>query len=193
MAKMVFVRHGQTDWNIQGRWQGHSDIPLNGEGINQTETVAEMLRNENIDYIYSSDLTRALQTARNINQYHQKEIIEDPRLREQNLGRWEGIFHREISSIYPEEWERFLADPENTEISGGESTGQLSSRIVTALSEIAKRHPNESVIVVAHGLALAVFFCYLERIPIRDAYKKVPENAKPIFLEWDGEGPITQT
>ena len=193
MARMVFVRHGQTDWNIQGRWQGHSDIPLNDEGINQAEVVAEILRNEIIDHVYSSDLTRAVQTARSINQFHQKEIIQDPRLREQNLGRWEGIFHREISTIYPEEWERFLLDPENTQISGGESTGQLSDRIVSAITEIAKRHLDESVMIVAHGLALAVFFCFLEGIPIRDAYRKVPENAKPIFLEWNGEGPVTQS
>lgn len=190
MTRLVLVRHGQTDWNIQGKWQGHSDIPLNEEGLKQAELVADKLKNEAIDHIYSSDLTRAIQTAESINRYHQKLIIEDYRLREQNLGRWEGIHHREIASIFPEEWERFVADPENTQISGGESTGQLSIRIREALTEIVLNHHRESVMVVAHGLAFAVFICYLEGIPIRDAYKKVPENATPIFLDWDGDGPL---
>lgn len=187
MTKMVLVRHGQTDWNIEGKWQGHSDIPLNMTGVEQAAQAAESLKNENIDQIYSSDLSRALETARTINQHHSKPIVLDERLREQNLGRWEGLFHKDIHKIFPEEWEAFRKDPGGTQIDGGESVGQLSDRVCEVFTEIAEKHANESVLVVAHGLALAVFLCHIQGKPLEEAYKLIVENAKPVFLEWNGE------
>lgn len=186
MARLILVRHGQTNWNIEGKWQGHSDIPLNDVGKQQAESAANELRDEKIDHIYSSDLQRALDTATQINTFHQKPIIQDARLREQNLGRWEGIFHKDIATIYPEEWANFMADPGNTEIVGGESVGQLSARVTEAINEIARKHTDENVMIVAHGLALAVFLCHVEKEPLEKAYTKVPENAKPILLNWNG-------
>jgi len=187
MTKMVIVRHGQTDWNIEGKWQGHSDIPLNSTGIQQADEAAERLKSEIIDQIYSSDLSRALETAKTINQHHQKPIFTDTRLREQNLGRWEGIFHKDIHKIYPEEWEAFRNDPGGTQIIGGESVGQLSDRIREVFTEIAEKHPDERILIVAHGLAIAVFLCHVQGKPLEEAYKLIVENAKPVFIEWNGE------
>lgn len=187
MAKIVIVRHGQTNWNIEGKWQGHSDIPLNTTGVQQAAQAAEQLKNERIDHVYSSDLSRAIETARTINQHHQKQIWTDARLREQNLGRWEGIYHKDIQKIYPDEWEAFTKNPASTEIVGGESVGQLSKRVKDVFTEIAERHPNERVLVVAHGLAIAVFLCHIQGKPLEDAYHLIIDNATPVFIEWNGE------
>lgn len=186
MARLILVRHGQTNWNIEGKWQGHSDIPLNDVGKQQAVDAANELREEKIDHIYSSDLKRALDTAEQINTYHGRTIIQDARLREQNLGRWEGIFHKDIENIFPDEWASFMSDPASTEIVGGESVGQLSARVTEAINEIARRHTDENVMIVAHGLALAVFLCHVQNESIEKAYTKVPENAKPFLLDWNG-------
>ena len=92
MANICFLRHGQTSWNVEGKWQGHTDIGLNETGLFQANNISELLKDQKFEAIYSSDLRRAYSTAEIINRHHNLPIIKDERLREQNLGNWEGLY-----------------------------------------------------------------------------------------------------
>lgn len=183
MANYIFVRHGQTDWNIEGRWQGHSNTNLNETGFHQAQNAAEILRDTHFSAVYSSDLLRAMNTAIAINQYHGHTIIEEPRLREQHLGKWEGLYVKEVPDKYPELWQKFIDYPIETVITDGESLQQLVDRMWDFYLEKEKMHqPDESILVVAHGLSLAVLLCKLNGLPLTEAYKQIPANATPIFF-----------
>jgi len=91
MKRILLIRHGQTDWNVEGRWQGHLDQPLNATGMEQAQALAEYLRDRPIDAIYSSDLARARVTAEQIAETHGLTVKTDPRWREQDLGVFQGL------------------------------------------------------------------------------------------------------
>lgn len=183
MAKYCFVRHGQTNWNIQGKWQGHTDIGLNETGVMQAKQAANQLLDQKFSAIYSSDLSRALQTAEAINSHHGMKIVTDQRLREQHFGEWEGLGQKEVPGLYPQEWEAFVSDPIRSPAVGGESMQDLADRMLEFYSESEARHrEDDQVLVVAHGLSLAVLMCALEGQSLVEAYKRIPANATPIFF-----------
>ena len=182
MANYCFVRHGQTDWNIEGRWQGHSDVSLNETGEEQARNAAEILKGTTFTAIYSSDLKRAYATAAAINANHQLPIQIDKRLREQHLGNWEGLGVKEVPGLFPDLWRSFTDDPVTTVITGGESLKDLADRMREFHFDTQSKHgSDENILVVAHGLSLAVLICMLEDRPFTEAYKLIPANASPIF------------
>lgn len=188
MAKLCLVRHGQTEWNITGKWQGHTDIPINETGKLQAYQASEELKKIPLDAIYTSDLRRAYVTAEIINLNHHLPIIRDARLREQNLGNWEGYFVKEIPALFPETWSKFETDPVHTRIDGGESVDDLANRISTVITEICQNHTSlQQVLIVSHGLSLAVFRCLVEGRPLKEAFHRIPPNAKPVMLDLDQE------
>ncbi|MEJ5248588.1 MAG: histidine phosphatase family protein [Caldilinea sp.] len=186
MTEFWLVRHGQTDWNLQGRYQGQADPPLNETGVQQAQAAAEALAGRCYAALYSSDLERARVTAEIIARRLGLEVIVDPRLREVNQGAWEGLLVTEIQERYPLEWEarqrdrlRFRAP------GGGESVEDVAARIWAAMDDIARRHPCEAVIVVSHGLALATMLCRGQNIPLAQARELIPDNAEIVRLEWN--------
>lgn len=184
MTRLCLVRHGQTAWNLQGRWQGHMDIPLDETGLQQAQQVALALRDTYFDALYVSDLTRALVTARAIaGQHPGLETHIEPRLREISLGQWEGRLLTEIPTLYPLEWAARERDLVDYFPPGGESVRQVAVRVQAALRDICTAHPQAQVLVVSHGLALAVLLCCLENRPLVQAYSRVPDNASPLFVE----------
>jgi len=185
MTRFCLIRHGQTDWNLEGRYQGQSDIPLNSTGIKQARLVAEILRNEQFDAVYSSDLLRALKTAEIITEYHDSlKINTDPRLREVNQGEWEGLTRDAIQDRYPKIWEALLKKPVSVRPPGGETVVEVQNRVTAALNNISTLYPDGNILVVSHGLALATIICYVNGFPIGLAYQKIPENANPIWVPW---------
>jgi broad specificity phosphatase PhoE len=184
MANICLLRHGQTAWNVEGKWQGHTDIGLNETGVFQATHISEALKDQNFEAIYSSDLGRAYTTAEIINRHHNLTIIKDERLREQNLGNWEGLYVNQIPDLFPGEWEIFSKDPINTRINGGESVRDLADRMVEIYQQINRDYPNNvQVLVVAHGLSLAVLYCEVNGLHLAEAFNLKLENAKPFFLE----------
>lgn len=184
MANICLLRHGQTAWNVEGKWQGHTDIGLNETGLFQANNISELLKDQKFEAIYSSDLMRAYTTAEIINQHHNLTIIKDERLREQNLGNWEGLYVNQIPDLFPNEWDIFSKDPINTRINGGESVRELASRMVEIYQQINRAHPNNAqVLVVAHGLSLAVLYCEVNGLHLEEAFNLKLENAKPFFLD----------
>ena len=185
MTRLCLLRHGQTSFNLQGRWQGHSDIPLNETGIEQACRAADQLVGEPFSAIYSSDLQRAWVTAATIAQKHSLVVRTDPRLREINMGIWEGQLLSEIPNLYPAAWVERQSNPIDARAPGGESLRELSFRVTQAISDIcAENQPADQLLIVAHGLSLAVFVCCANKLPLEESYARIPKNATPIFLDW---------
>lgn len=115
---VILVRHGETLWNKELRYQGQQDSPLSPKGLQQAEVVGSFLQNRSIDAVYSSDLKRALLTAESIAKHHQLTPIVDQRLREIAFGVWEGKTRTEVQEEYPEVWEARIRDVLTTRISG---------------------------------------------------------------------------
>jgi len=186
MTILWLVRHGQTDWNLTGRWQGQaSDAPgLNETGRAQALSAREPLKDVRISAIYSSDLLRSIQTAELVAEPSGLSVNPEPGLREIDLGVWEGMLSEDIQKQYPVELETRAKDPFHVRAPQGESPSEVAERVLAAVSDIVKRHPNESVLIVAHGVSLAIILCHALGIPLEQVYEYIPENAKPYCVEW---------
>jgi broad specificity phosphatase PhoE len=186
MTELCLVRHGQTDWNLEGRYQGQSDIPLNETGRNQARTLAEHLKGHLFSGIYTSDLQRAKETADTISAVLDMPVTTDVRLREINQGIWEGQFVDVIRNQYVELWKQRTTDPAGIRPPGGETVREVAERVYSALHDIARIHPIGSVLIISHGLALATIVCKVHGIPIGQAYGVIPDTAEPAWVEWSG-------
>lgn len=156
MTHLVLVRHGTTDWNDQGRFQGHSDPPLNAVGRALAERLAQRLAEQSFDAVYSSDLARAYQTAQII--APQMRIYTDPNLREINFGVFEGLTYDQIASRYPAELAAWEADRDHAP-PDGETLSVFAVRINRFIEHVCAVHPKGSLLVVAHGGTLRVLLC----------------------------------
>jgi alpha-ribazole phosphatase/probable phosphoglycerate mutase len=150
VATLLLTRHGETEWNATHRWQGFTGPPLNEVGARQAQELSEKLARTQIDAVYSSDSTRAIETAQIVAGPHGLHVCQDERLREVNFGEWEGLTRDEINERYAgafREWEMCkLAAP-----TGGETDLQMARRVIEALREIAARHAGQRVLVVTSG------------------------------------------
>jgi broad specificity phosphatase PhoE len=186
MTELCLVRHGQTDWNLEGRYMGQSDIPLNATGRSQAYDLAEKLKGDRFFGIYTSDLQRAQETANTIAAALNLPVTTDARLREINQGDWEGKFLDIIRNQYAELWKQRTTDPASIRPPGGETVREVAERVYAAVDDIAHIHPTGCVLIVSHGLALATVLCKVRSIPIGQAYSVIPENTEPIWVEWYG-------
>ena len=150
-TRILLVRHGETDWNASGRIQGHSDTPLNAAGRQQAQRVAQRLAREPIRALYSSDLSRAFETATIIGVPLGLTVVASPRLRERQYGVWEGLTSAEIQARYPEQFAIWRARSTDFAPPQGETRSQLLTRALAELQTIARRHVSEVVVVVTHG------------------------------------------
>jgi broad specificity phosphatase PhoE len=173
VTELLLVRHGETDWNVEQRVQGHTDRPLNETGLAQAQALATELADEHLDAVYASDLSRARDTARAIADPRGLEVAVLPALRERHFGTWEGLRHDEIHERFPH---RAESDPWGD----GETPEELAARVLSALGDIAEWHPEGRVLVVTHGGALRAVLshctveideianCHLARIGVQD-------------------------
>ena len=186
MTEFWLVRHGQTNWNLEGRYQGSRDIELNETGIRQAESAAGRLSDKPFEAVYSSPLRRCLRTARMIAAANvsEPEVEVDDRLVEVNLGKWEGVLFTDIQRDYPDELEARRLDPLHARPPGGESALEVAGRMALAVDDIAGRHPEGPVLLVSHGLALASLLCLAQDVPLERVYGMVPENADPVVVQW---------
>lgn len=149
---IYFIRHGETDWNLQGRWQGHADIPLNDIGRRQAVLMAQRLQQEGIQFeaIYSSDLTRAFQTAWELGAQVRVPVQLLPPLREIDIGAWSGMTTPEIRERFPIET-RLMEEGQDIPRGGGETLAALMRRVVAAVETTTRRHPGKTLAMVTHG------------------------------------------
>lgn len=160
MTRLLLVRHGQTEWNCQQRYQGHSDVPLDTTGEQQALQLAGRLSREPIDAVFSSDLKRAAATARPIAARHRLDVQHTLRLREMNFGAFEGLTYTEVQSTYPQDLAAWEAN-RNQPPPGGESFARLIDRLSAFGAEVRDSCSTQNVLVVGHGGSLRVLLCLL--------------------------------
>jgi len=165
-TQVIIVRHGQTQWNIRKIRQGHLDSELTEKGLAQAQALAQRLAREKFSALYSSDLGRAVHTARVIAAVTGHEIITDPRLRERHLGVFQGLSGDEIKQKHPEEYHFHRTLGPEYVIPGGESVRQQIARNVVFLDELALKHAGEKVVVVTHGGVVSGLFRHTLSIPL---------------------------
>jgi len=156
MVRLILIRHGETDWNIEGRYQGQADPPLNQRGAAQAHEVASQLRGVGLDWLISSPLRRAYETAQVIAQELEIPLSTEPRLMEIHQGDWQERLRPEIEQLYPELFRSWQAEPWSTRPPGGESLGQVQNRVYAALDEIIVRYRDRCVGLVTHRIPIAL-------------------------------------
>jgi alpha-ribazole phosphatase len=169
-VKIFLIRHGQTLWNQEGRYQGDKDIDLTEEGIMQAKLTAEYLSNVDFSNIYSSPLKRAVDTANIINETNKgknlKIIIRDD-LKEMHFGKWEGMKFEQLGKVYYKEFQQWLSDPYNYCPPGGESFKKVKERSIKEINNIVKENEKGSnVAVVTHGGVILSILVYWLQIPL---------------------------
>jgi probable phosphoglycerate mutase len=145
MTWLLLVRHGETDWNREGRWQGHADVPLNELGRAQARELAQWMAGETIDVIVSSDLKRAHETALILAEAKRLPVTTDPGLREIDVGRWSGLTPDEIARCFP-----------GMTHHDGETNEQHLARVIDAFRRIVGEHAGKRILIVSHGKTLRV-------------------------------------
>lgn len=151
MNKLYVVRHGQTDFNQQGRYMGSTDVSLNEEGICQAENLANQLCALSIGIIHCSPLKRAMETARIIQAKTTSNIVIDKSLTERNVGIYEGLTKEEIKERYPELFAKNITRIMHEAPPEGETAICVIQRVHDALIEIIKRNEAENILIVTHG------------------------------------------
>ena len=159
---VYLIRHGETDWNEEGRCQGVTDIPLNGKGIRQAQAVTKAFENEPIHHILTSPLQRARDTADMLATQHGLTLEHFDALKEWNQGELEGLTGPQLMKEYPGFFERWLADPAGTAPPGGEPLQDLQERawpIIDSLRQQDREEITGPIVVVSHTLTSAVIVC----------------------------------
>jgi glucosyl-3-phosphoglycerate synthase len=177
VTEVILCRHGETDWNLRGFYQGRTDVPLNKRGVDQARELARALRREAIDAVYSSTLARAFETAREIARTHGLPVTRDERFDEIDQGNWEGRTREQIELDYFWLHEKWQDHPMELRLPGGENLLEVRERVRGALDDIFRRHEGQTVCLVAHSVSMAAIKHELQGLPLNEALEKLPKNA----------------
>ncbi|KAF1049520.1 histidine phosphatase family protein [Xylophilus sp.] len=155
MTELILIRHGETDWNRELRFQGQLDVPLNATGLEQARRVAERLAGEAADHLVTSDLIRTRQTALPVLATLLPQLpidtLTDAALREQHFGIAEGLRTQDVERDHADAWLRWRAFRADSGMPGGETTREFHARVTAALQRIAAAYPKQKLVVVTHG------------------------------------------
>ncbi|MBK6981126.1 MAG: histidine phosphatase family protein [Betaproteobacteria bacterium] len=185
-TRLVVVRHGETEWNLASRVQGHTDSPLTATGEAQAAAIARRLAGERFDRIVSSDLGRAWRTAQAVAERTGRSVVADARFRERNYGRAEGLTYGEIGVHFPEVFSRVRDTDPDYVVPGGESRRQLFERARDAFEALARDADGARIVVVCHGGVLAALYRHVNAIPVEAAWAVPIPNASYNALAFDG-------
>ena len=167
MKTLYIVRHGETEWNKIGRYQGITNVPLNENGIAQAKACGNALKDVHFDRILSSDLSRALVTAETIRGNRQLEIKTDERLREINFGDWEKLLFTEIEERWPGLIDQMYRRPDIVKVPNGESFQEVQDRAWSAVSDfLNENNEDETILITCHGGTIRTILCKLLDISI---------------------------
>lgn len=181
--RFLLVRHGATANNAQGRFTGHSDIPMSALGMRQAEALASRLARQPLDAVVSSDLRRASDMARRIAAQHDMAPQLDPDLREISMGNWEGAALDEIQAREPEQVRRWQADSLSYTPPGGETILQVRDRLMRSLARWYADYPDGTVLWVTHGGCIGILISHLLGVDLRRRWQFRKDNAALSELE----------
>ena len=190
MARIILVRHGETEWNRSRRIQGsNSNISLNETGRQQAESLALRLKSEPVQAIYSSPLQRTLDTAQAIARHHQLEVQLEPDLREFDLGELEGIKIEDLNKSYRE---ILLINSQGEilpRVPGGESLKEVQQRVWSTVQRLVSQHPDGLIVVVSHYFALLTIICHGLNLPLLEMARLRLDAGSMSILTFDGQFP----
>jgi len=191
LTKLILVRHGETIWNAEKKFQGHTDIVLSAVGLEQASLLADRLALEKIAAVYSSDLNRAFVTAETVARRHGLPVTGLPALREIKFGDWEGLTYTAIHEKWPSQLSGLFTSPSEIVIPGGESFHELKKRAADAIAELVAKHQDETVVVVSHGGTIRTVFCSILDINLNHLWEIRQDNTAVNIVEYyDGRALI---
>ena len=191
-TEIILIRHGETEWNSQKRMQGHSNSDLSSVGQAQIQALGQWMKNVPFDHIYSSDSLRAKQTAEAITQFSGHELKIDLRLREKNLGVFEGLTSEEARKLHPEVFSLFKTAGSKYVIDEGESTQQLQDRALEIVDEIRIKHLEERVLLVTHGGFIRVVMKHSLGLSLETPTRFLIRNTGVFRLVWEDKWIVSQ-
>ena len=177
MTTVYLVRHGETNGNLEQRFQGTKDYPLNAQGSRQGELLGSALREYPIDIIYTSPLSRAYETARLVAKHHPGvKVIPQKGLEEIHAGVIEGEKLADLPVKYPEVFQTMLGSPVDLAYPGGENTRQVYDRVAKTMEDIVAQNKNKTIVVVSHGFAIQTYLHYASGKPFKEMQRYIVTN-----------------
>ena len=184
------VRHGQTNWNILGKTQGHGNSNLTQQGIDQANDLADTITDYPIDYIYSSDLGRAIETADILANKLNLSVKKTSNLREMGFGVWEGLLIDEIKKDYEDIYKTWRDEPHLVNIPGGETLQFIKDRVDAFISELNEEHENKHIILVTHSVTVRVMLLSFLNSGLENIYRIKQDNTAMNIVEFRNYGPV---
>ncbi len=188
-SRLLLVRHGETDWNRQTRFQGQIDVPLNDNGQGQSQLCAEFLKDIPIDFAVTSPMLRPKETAQIILKYHPNvQLEEHADLREISHGLWEGKLEAEIEQMYPGSLHHWRESPASVQMPEGENLQQVWTRAIAAWNSIVTKAGSQTGLVVAHDATNKVILCHILGLDLEDFWKIKQGNGAVSVIDYP-QGP----
>ena len=191
-TEVLVIRHAETFGNVEGRFCGHSETELTPLGILQARALGERLRGQQFDHAYSSDLSRALHTARLALEHHHQPIepLLDPRLREMYYGDWESLAYTELSKTQAEALRAWFTG-KSFSPPGGESLQDVRNRTAEAIRELVSKHTGERLLIASHGQAIGAMVAELLQVPLESTWSFGLANTAITKLSFSRSGRVT--
>lgn len=184
----MFARHGETVFNVEGRWQGQSDSPLTERGLAQARQLAAALADEPLDAVYSSDLGRALNTAAELARPHKLPVRTDPRLREIDVGGWTGLNRAQIEAFDAHGLHTWATQPSTMRLPGGETLREAQQRALAFFDECMPAHAGQAIALVTHGAIGQAILVAAMGLSVADLWlKERLDNCQISRLEWTAQ------
>lgn len=177
VTAIYVLRHPETTWNVEGRYQGRLEAPLSERGRQQLELVCDAFRGDRLDAVLSSGLQRASVLARALADVTRAPLHVDHRLTEIAQGPWEGLKHAQIRERFPELYREWHERPDNLRFPGGEALADVRARTLSVLREIFRLHPEGNVGVVTHSVVVQVIAAQALSLPLRFIHRLQARNA----------------
>lgn len=187
MSRIILVRHGQTAWHAEGRYAGTTDVPLDEVGRRQVELVAGHLEKFDIKAVYSSPLSRCLDLASKVADNHGLEVEVDERLREIDLGRWDGELMADIISKDGELLKQWTRDPSSVTLPGGESLSSVQERAMRWFDSAVAANPEATIAASSHGGPIRAILAAVIKLPLRRAFHLQVDLASISIINFKGK------
>jgi len=188
MKLIYLVRHAETDWNKEKRYQGGKDIPLSNTGIEQARQLARQLKKVKFDVVYSSPLQRASQTAELLLRDNSPPIILEPAFQEISHGLWEGLRVDEIMERFPQEFRLWKEKPHQVKMPQGESLHDLWQRVIPRFLELVTQAQGERILIIGHGGVNRVILMYCLKMELKDYWKLIQNSTCVNLIEMTSKG-----
>ncbi len=188
MTKVYIVRHGQTAWNLEEVFRGRADIPLDETGKQEVHLAGEALKDETLHAVYSSPLSRSMETAENIAKFHSLPVVPLEAIIDISYGEWEGVGLKEVQQQSPDLYALWLQEPHKIRFPQGETLEEVRSRTMQALEELLVKHRNENIVLVAHRVPNKVMCCALLGLDDSNFWRIQQDTASTnLFVYKDGQ------